>query len=145
MQGGFLHSLGLFLLTIFSSFCGPNEIDHYFCNVYPLLKRACTDTHKIGLLVTANSSLMRLVIPMVLMASYFVILRNMRAYSVESCHKALSTCSSHIIVVILFFVPVIFVYIRPATILPVDQVLTLFYTGIIPMLNLLVYRLETRR
>ncbi|XP_046498786.1 olfactory receptor 4P4-like [Equus quagga] len=137
--GGLLHSLGLFLLTIFLSFCGHNEIDHYFCDIYPLLKLACTDTHKIGFLVIANSGLMGLVIFLVLMASYFMILYNVKAYSAESRHKALSTCSSHITVVILFFAPVIFVYIRPATTLPEDKVFTLFYTIIVPMLNPLIY------
>ncbi|CAD7679690.1 unnamed protein product [Nyctereutes procyonoides] len=140
--GGFLHSLGLFLLTIFLPFCGPNEIDHYFCDVYPLLKLACIDTHKIGFLVIANSGLMGLVIFVVLMASYFMILYNVRAYSAENRHKALSTCSSHITVVILFFAPVIFVYIRPATTLPEDKVFTLFYTIIVPMLNPLIYTLR---
>ncbi|XP_006904909.1 olfactory receptor 4P4 [Pteropus alecto] len=140
--GGFLHSLGLFLLTIGLPFCGPNEIDHYFCDVYPLLKLACTDTHKMGFLVIANSGLMGLVIFVVLMASYFMILYNVRAYSAECRHKALSTCSSHVTVVILFFAPVIFVYIRPATTLPEDKVFTLFYTIIVPMLNPLIYTLR---
>ncbi|XP_045642436.1 olfactory receptor 4P4-like [Ursus americanus] len=134
--GGFLHSLGLFLLTIFLPFCGPNEIDHYFCDVYPLLKLACIETHKIGFLVIANSGLMGLLI------FYFMILYNVRAYSAENRHKALSTCSSHITVVILFFAPVIFVYIRPATTLPEDKVFTLFYTIIVPMLNPLIYTLR---
>ncbi|XP_062951075.1 olfactory receptor 4P4-like [Cynocephalus volans] len=140
--GGFLHSLGLFLLTIFLPFCGPNEIDHYFCDVYPLLKLACTDTHKIGFLVIANSGLMGLVIFIVLMASYLMILYNVRAHSAESRRKALSTCSSHITVVILFFAPVIFIYIRPAITLPEDKVFTLFYTIIVPMLNPLIYTLR---
>ncbi|XP_014440518.1 olfactory receptor 4P4-like [Tupaia chinensis] len=142
--GGFLHSLGLFLLTIFLPFCGPNEIDHFFCDVYPLLKLACTDTHKIGFLVIANSGLMGLVIFLVLMTSYFMILYHVRAYSVESRHKALSTCSSHITVVVLFFAPVIFIYIRPATTLPEDKVFTLFYTVIVPMLNPLIYTLRNK-
>uniref|UniRef100_A0A8D0ZDY5 Olfactory receptor n=1 Tax=Sus scrofa TaxID=9823 RepID=A0A8D0ZDY5_PIG len=140
--GGLLHALGLFLLTIFLPFCGPNEIDHYFCDVYPLLKLACTDTHNIGFLVIANSGLMGLVIFVVLMASYFLILYNVRACYAESRRKALSTCSSHITVVILFFAPVIFVYIRPDMTLPEDKVFTLFYTIIVPMLNPLIYTLR---
>ncbi|XP_007954889.1 olfactory receptor 4P4-like [Orycteropus afer afer] len=140
--GGLVHSLGLSLLAIFLPFCGPNEIDHYFCDVYPLLKLACTNTDKIGFLVIANSGMMGLVIFVVLMASYIMIMYTLRAYSVESRRKALSTCSSHITVVILFFVPVIFIYIRPATTLPEDKVFTLFYTIIVPMLNPLIYTLR---
>ncbi|KAF7472185.1 Hypothetical predicted protein [Marmota monax] len=59
--GGFAHSASQFLLTIFLPFCGCNEIDHYFCDVYPLLKLACSNTHTIGLLVIANSGLIALV------------------------------------------------------------------------------------
>ncbi|XP_006168081.1 olfactory receptor 4P4 [Tupaia chinensis] len=140
--GGFLHSFGQFLLAIFLPYCGPNEIDHYFCDVYPLLNLACTDTRRIGFLVIANSGLMGLVTFVVLLMSYAVILYTVRSYSVENRHKALSTCSSHITVVVLFFAPLLFIYIRPATTLPEDKVFALFYTIIAPMLNPLIYTLR---
>ncbi|XP_061011652.1 olfactory receptor 4P4-like [Dama dama] len=140
--GGFLHSFGQFLLAILLPYCGPNEIDHYFCDVYPLLKLACTDTTRISLLVVANSGLMGLVTFVVLLMSYAVILYTVRSYSVENRGKALSTCSSHITVVVLFFAPLFFIYIRPATTLPEDKVFALFYTIIAPMLNPLIYTLR---
>ncbi|MBZ3884011.1 Olfactory receptor 4P4 [Sciurus carolinensis] len=140
--GGFLHSFGQFLLAVFLPYCGPNEIDHYFWDVYPLLKLACTDTRKIGFLVIANSGLMGTVIFVVLLISYAVILSTVRSYSIENRCKALSTCSSHITVVVLFFAPLLFIYIRPATTLPEDKVFALFYTVIAPMLNLLIYTLR---
>ncbi|XP_011215042.1 olfactory receptor 4P4 [Ailuropoda melanoleuca] len=140
--GGFLHSFGQFLLAIILPYCGPNEIDHFFCDVYPLLKLACWDTSRIGLLVVANSGLMGLVTFVVLLVSYAVILYTVRSYSAENRHKALSTCSSHITVVVLFFAPLLFIYIRPATTLPEDKVCALFYTVIAPMLNPLIYTLR---
>ena len=140
--GGFVHSASQFLLTIFLPFCGPNEIDHYFCDVYPLLKLACTDTYRIGVLVIVNSGLIALLAFVILMASYFLILYTIRAYPAESRAKALSTCSSHVTVVILFFAPVLFIYIRPATTLPEDKVFALFYTIIAPMFNPLIYTLR---
>ncbi|XP_021484240.1 olfactory receptor 4P4 [Meriones unguiculatus] len=140
--GGFVHSASQVLLTVFLSFCGPNEIDHYFCDVYPLLKLACSDTHIIGLLVIANSGLIALVTFVVLMLSYFFILYTIRMYSAESRSKALSTCSSHLMVVVLFFAPALFIYIRPATTFPEDKVFALFYTIIAPMFNPLIYTLR---
>ncbi|XP_040351773.1 olfactory receptor 4P4-like [Herpailurus yagouaroundi] len=140
--GAFLHSASQFLLTIFLPFCGPNEIDHYFCDVYPLLKLACTDTYRIGVLVIVNSGLIALLAFVILMASYFLILYTIRAYPAESRAKALSTCSSHVTVVILFFAPVLFIYIRPAATLPEDKVFALFYTIIAPMFNPLIYTLR---
>nr|XP_027792497.1 olfactory receptor 4P4-like [Marmota flaviventris] len=140
--GGFAHSASQFLLTIFLPFCGPNEIDHYFCDVYPLLKLACSNTHTIGLLVIANSGLIALVTFGVLMFSYFCILYTLRGCSREGRSKALSTCSAHITVVVLFFAPTLFIYIRPATTFPEDKVFALFYTIIAPMFNPLIYTLR---
>ncbi|XP_006214093.2 olfactory receptor 4P4-like [Vicugna pacos] len=140
--GGFIHSASQFLLTIFLPFCGPNEIDHYFCDVYPLLKLACTDTYRIGLLVIVDSGLIALVTFVILMGSYFLILHTIRDYPAESRAKALSTCSSHITVVVLFFGPVLFIYIRPAETFPEDKVFALFCTIIAPMFNPLIYTLR---
>ncbi|XP_037696585.1 olfactory receptor 4P4-like [Choloepus didactylus] len=140
--GGLLHSATQFLLTIFLPFCGPNEIDHYFCDVLPLLKLACTDTYRIGLLVIVNSGLIALVSFVILMVSYFLILYTIRAYPAKSRSKALSTCSSHITVVVLFFVPVFFIYIKPAITIPEDKIFALLYTIIVPMFNPLIYTLR---
>ncbi|XP_057583049.1 olfactory receptor 4P4-like [Hippopotamus amphibius kiboko] len=139
---GFLYSFGQFLLAVFLPYCGPNEIDHYFCDVYPLLKLACIDTSRICLLIFVTSGLMGLVTFVVLLISYAVILYTVRSYCVENCRKALSTCSSHVTVVVLFFAPLFFIYIGPATTLPEDKVLALSYTIIAPMLNPLIYTLR---
>ncbi|XP_005408250.2 PREDICTED: olfactory receptor 4P4-like [Chinchilla lanigera] len=140
--GEFLHSFGQFILAFFLPYCGPNEIDHYFCDVYPLLKLACMATSTTGLLVIANSGLMGLAIFVVLLILYAVILYTVKPYSAENRCKALSTCSSHITVVVLFFSPLLFIYIRPATTFPEDKVFALFYTIIAPMLNPLIYTLR---
>ncbi|KAM4845587.1 olfactory receptor 4P4-like isoform 2-T2 [Thomomys bottae] len=140
--GGFLHSFGQFVLAIFLPYCGPRRIDHYFCDVYPLLKLACTDTSRMGFLVIANSGLMGLVTFVVLLGSYGVILSTVRSFSLAQRHKALSTCTAHVTVVLLFFAPLLFIYIRPATTRPEDKVFALFYTILVPMLNPLIYTLR---
>ncbi|EFB28661.1 hypothetical protein PANDA_021561, partial [Ailuropoda melanoleuca] len=142
--GGALHSFPQLLMTIQLPFCGPNELDHYFCDIFPLLKVACTDTYITGVLVVADSGMVALVTFVVLFVSYVIILFSLRHHSAEGRYKALSTCGSHVTVVILFFGPSIFVYLRPPASFPEDKVFALFYTIIAPMFNPLIYTLRNR-
>ncbi|XP_049635782.1 olfactory receptor 4P4-like [Suncus etruscus] len=141
-SGGFIHAFPLFTTAINLPFCGPNEIDHYFCDVFPLLKVACTDTYITGVLVIAFSGMVALITFVVLSLSYGIILFTLRNQSAEGKRKALSTCWSHITVVVLFFGPVIFIYLRPPTTFPEDKIFALFYTIIAPMFNPLIYTLR---
>ncbi|XP_029812549.1 olfactory receptor 4P4-like, partial [Suricata suricatta] len=72
--GGAVHSFPQFFLVIRLPFCGPNEIDHYFCDIFPLLKVACTDTYVTGVLLVASSGMVTLVTFVVLFSSYVIIL-----------------------------------------------------------------------
>ncbi|XP_004683579.1 PREDICTED: olfactory receptor 4P4-like [Condylura cristata] len=140
--GGAVHSLPQLSMALHLPFCGPNEIDHYFCDIFPILKVACTDTFINGILVVADTGVVVLFTFMILFCSYVVILFNLRNQSAEGRRKALSTCGSHITVVLLFFIPSIFIYLRPPTTYSVDKVLALFYTIIAPMFNPLIYTLR---
>nr|XP_020661688.1 olfactory receptor 4S2-like [Pogona vitticeps] len=140
--GGFVHSMVQTLLTVHLPFCGPNEIDHYFCDVHPLLKLACTNTYIVGLIVIANSGMISLSCFLVLTVPYIVILVTLRTRSSEGRLKALSTCASHIMAVILFFGPCIFIYLRPSITFSEDKSVSVFYTIITPMLNPLIYTLR---
>nr|ALG94494.1 olfactory receptor 17 [Nannospalax galili]ALG94495.1 olfactory receptor 17 [Nannospalax galili]ALG94506.1 olfactory receptor 17 [Nannospalax galili]ALG94507.1 olfactory receptor 17 [Nannospalax galili] len=140
--GSCVHSLVQIFLALSLPLCGPNEIDHYFCDLQPLLKLACSDTYVTNRLLVSNSGTICSVGFILLMASYIVILHSLRHHSAEERRKALSTCVSHIIVVILFFVPCIFIYTRPATTFPIDKMIAVFYTIGTPFLNPLIYTLR---
>ncbi|XP_006902636.1 PREDICTED: olfactory receptor 4C11-like [Elephantulus edwardii] len=140
--GSFIHSIAQIALALKLPFCGPNLIDHYCCDLQPLLKLACMDTYKINLLLVSNSGAICTSSFVLLMISYFVILHSLRKHSAEGRKKALSTCTSHIIVVILFFGPCIFIYTRPPTTFPIDKMVAVFYTIGTPFLNPLIYTLR---
>ncbi|XP_055278418.1 olfactory receptor 4X2-like [Moschus berezovskii] len=140
--GGFVHSLAQILLVFRLPFCGPNVIDHYFCDVLPLLKLACSDTVLTGLLIVANGGTLSVISFVILVASYVVILLHLRTQSSAGRRKALSTCGSHLTVVTLFFAPCIFIYLRPSTTLSADKLVAVFYTVITPLLNPVIYSLR---
>lgn len=140
--GGLIHSIIQILITVPLPFCGPNVIDHYFCDLQPLFKLACTDTFMEGVIVMANSGLISIISLFILVSSYAIILISLRKHSAEGRRKALSTCASHITVVTLFFGPATFIYLRPSSSFTEDKLVAVFYTVITPMLNPIIYTLR---
>ncbi|XP_050018088.1 olfactory receptor 4C15-like [Alexandromys fortis] len=142
--GGFLHSTVQVIFTLQLPLCGPNVIDHYMCDLFPLLKLACTDTHIFVILVFANSGSISIIIFSILLVSYGVILYSLRAQSSEGRFKALSTCGSHITAVLLFFVPCFLIYARPTSAFSSEKNAFVFATIITPLLNPMVYTFRNK-
>lgn len=141
----FLHSIVQIIMTCQLKFCGPNQIDHFFCDIHPLSVLACSDIFVIEITFVANSGLIAILCFLVLLMSYMGIINTiLKARSEEGLGKAFSTCASHLIVVTLFFGPCVFIYLRPSVSYAADKMVSIFYTVLTPLLNPIIYTLRNK-
>ncbi|XP_027673826.2 olfactory receptor 12D3-like [Chelonia mydas] len=147
-SSGFLNALMHTVMTSQLHFCGPNHVHHFFCDIKPLLSLACSST-------CLNLSLLNIVTggivigPFILtLLSYLYIISFLllKVQSRENRRKAFSTCTSHLTVVTLLYVPVIFNYVLPSQggSQERDMIATLMYSIITSVLNPLIYTLRNR-
>ncbi|XP_041513366.1 olfactory receptor 150-like [Microtus oregoni] len=133
------------MLTV--AFCKANIINHYFCDLFPLMELACTSTF-INEVVLLCLSAFNIFIPtLIILCSYiFIIASILRIKSTEGRFKAFSTCSSHFSAVAIFFGSLAFMYLQPLSVSSKDKgkVSSVFYTTIVPMLNPMIYSLRNR-
>ncbi|XP_047650443.1 olfactory receptor 4K15-like [Phacochoerus africanus] len=141
---GVLHSVSQLVFTVNLPFCGPNQVDSFFCDLPLVIKLACTDTFTLEVLMLSDSGLMAMSSFVLLLISYTVILVTVQWRSSAGMAKARATLTAHITVVTLFFGPCIFIYAWPFNNLPVDKVLSIFYTVFTPLLNPLIYTLRNK-
>ncbi|KAG3284973.1 olfactory receptor 5A1 [Ictidomys tridecemlineatus] len=146
-MGGFLSSL-IQACSIFRlHFCGPNVINHFFCDLPPILALSCSNTFVTQvvnfLVVVAVGGTSFLI----LLVSYsYIVSAVVKIRSVEGRCKAFNTCASHLTVVTLLFGTALFMYLRPSSSYSLgrDKVVSVFYSLVIPMLNPLIYSLRNR-
>ncbi|XP_032964978.1 olfactory receptor 4F15-like [Rhinolophus ferrumequinum] len=141
---GLIHSVAQLAFVVHLPFCGPNEIDSFYCDLPWFIKLACTDTYRMEFLVTANSGFISMVTLFLLIISYVFILATVWKRSSGGLAKALSTLSAHITVVVLFFGPCIFIYMWPFPTVPVDKFLAFLDVMITPILNPIIYTLRNK-
>ncbi|XP_012611299.2 olfactory receptor 10G9 [Microcebus murinus] len=142
---GSLHSAVQTILTFRLPFCGPSQIQHYFCDAPPILKLACADTSANEMVIFVNIGVVASGCFLLIALSYVSIVCSiLRIRTSEGRHRAFQTCASHCTVVLCFFVPCVFIYLRPGSREAVDGVVAVFYTVLTPLLNPVVYTLRNK-
>ncbi|XP_061444837.1 olfactory receptor 4K3-like [Rhineura floridana] len=138
--GGLLHGSVQLCFTIDVPFCGPNQVDNFFCDLPLVIKLGCIDLYPLEVMMVTNSGILSLVSFIALLFSYAFILSTVRSRG----SKAASTCTSHLIVVTMYFGPILFIYMRPGTQFMIDKLLSVFYVSITPFMNPTVYALRNK-
>ncbi|KAG8560299.1 hypothetical protein GDO81_014899 [Engystomops pustulosus] len=144
---GFLYSLSHTILTARLPFCNMNKITHFYCDIKPLLKLACTDTHINESLVNIVTGSVALGTFVLIIISYFFIATNLHNIrSEQGRSKAFSTCTSHLTVVLIYFGTAFCTYLKPATknSLEQDRITAILFTVITPALNPIIYALRNK-
>ncbi|KAM9119146.1 olfactory receptor 10A7-like [Pangshura tecta] len=145
--GGFLLSSLTTLLITQLTFCGPNDIDHFFCDFIPLVKISCNDPHMMEMLAL-TLSLIFLLVPflLTLMSYIYIIAIILKIPSSTGRQKAFSTCSSHLIVVTIYYGSLLIAYMFPTTnkLRDFKKVLSVSYTVLTPLVNPLIYSLRNK-
>lgn len=142
---GLANSLVQATLTLQLPRCGHHTLDHFFCEVPVLIKLACGDTSTNDLSLAMGAIPFALVAPLLVLVSYTLIARAvLQLPSVEGRLKALSTCSSHLAVVIMYFGPAIYMYLQPPASSTQAKFMSFFYCLITPLLNPLIYTLRNK-
>ncbi|XP_006112353.2 olfactory receptor 6N1-like [Pelodiscus sinensis] len=129
------------------TFCGPNEIDHFFCDFSPVLTLSCSDTHWLKVVAIVHSSVFTFPPFLLTLASYMCIIATiLRIPSTSGRQKAFSTCSSHLIVVTLFYGSLVIVYLLPDSdvLRDLHKVCSVFYGVLTPLINPLIYSLRNK-
>ncbi|XP_047578631.1 olfactory receptor 5K1-like [Lutra lutra] len=138
-----IHVGFLFRLT----FCGSNQINHFFCDVFPLYRLSCVDPYINELMIFIFAGAVLVFSVIIVLISYLCILFMIfKMKSKEGRGKALSTCASHFLSVSIFYGSLLFVYIRPQSVKEEDKEIpgAIFYALVIPLLNPFIYSLRNK-
>ncbi|CAD7679671.1 unnamed protein product [Nyctereutes procyonoides] len=145
--GGNMSSLVHTSFAFILKYCDKNVINHFFCDLPPLLKLSCTDTSVNEWLLSTYGSSVEIFCFIVIVISYYFILRSvLRIRSSSGRKKTFSTCASHLTSVAIYQGTLLFIYSRPSYLYTpnTDKIISVFYTIIIPVLNPLIYSLRNK-
>ncbi|XP_040840098.1 olfactory receptor 6C74 [Ochotona curzoniae] len=145
---GFLIIFPPLIMGLQLDFCAANTIDHFFCDVSPILQLSCTNTDTIELMMLLSAILTLLVTLALVILSYTHILRTIvKIPSSQQRKKAFSTCSSHMVVVSISYGSCIFMYVKPSAKerVSLNKGIALLTTSVAPMLNPFIYTLRNKQ
>ena len=147
----YLYSFSTAIVTsssVFSvTYCSCNIINHFYCDIAPLLALSCSDTSFLETFVFISAATNLVFSIIIVLVSYFnIVLSILKIRSSEGRKKAFSTCASHMMAVSVFYSTIIFMYAQPQTnhSMDTDKVTSVFYTLLIPMLNPMIYSLRNK-
>ncbi|XP_053576630.1 olfactory receptor 12D1-like [Bombina bombina] len=144
---GFFHSLLHTVMTVKLPFCGPNKVNHFFCDIKPVLKLACSDTSlNVKLLKRVTGTLATTSLLLTLLSYLFISKFILNIRTVEGRKRAFSTCTAHLTVVFLLYGTAIFTYVRPSSedSLDQDRAAAVLFTVVTPALNPIIYTLRNK-
>ncbi|XP_017501804.3 olfactory receptor 10D3-like [Manis javanica] len=143
--GGCLHGSILTLLVFKLPYCGPREVDNFFCDIPVMLPLACADTSLAQTVSFTNVDVVTLTCFFLILTSYGrIVLSILKISSSEGRRRAFSTCSAHLISIFLFYGPVMLIYLRPASSPWLDSVIQVLNNIVTPSLNPLIYTLRNK-
>ncbi|XP_030042679.1 olfactory receptor 1020-like [Microcaecilia unicolor] len=144
----FLGELPLIIMISRLSYCASNKINHFFCDPFALIKLSCSDTDKLSILIFIEGTFVIFIPFLLTLISYiFIISTILRIRCADGRHKTFSTCSSHLTSVTLFYGTIMCIYMRPTSSMyspAQDKLFSLLFTGLIPMLNPIIYSLRNQ-
>ncbi|XP_042761425.1 olfactory receptor 1038-like [Panthera leo] len=151
VTGPYLYSFSVALLhtavTFQLIYCGPNIINHFYCDDVPLMALACSDTSlkEILIFIFAGFNMISS-LTTVLISYLYIVAAILKIQSTEGRFRAFSTCASHLTAVTIFYGTLIFMYLQPKSnhSLDTDKMASVFYTIVIPMLNPMIYSLRNK-
>ncbi|XP_067399758.1 olfactory receptor 10D3-like [Emydura macquarii macquarii] len=139
------HATILTSLTFTLPYCGPNVVDYYFCDIFPVAKLACADTYVIETVTFTNTGVVPMTCFLLILMSYVRIAASVvRMHSAERRRKAFSTCASHLTVVCFFFGPCALFYTQPSLSNVLATAILIFCNVVTPMLNPVIYMLRNK-
>ncbi|XP_060110705.1 olfactory receptor 10G6-like [Heteronotia binoei] len=143
--GGSLHSVIQTSLTFRLPFGRGMLVSYIFCDIPALLKLACADTSLIETLSLLDPGILAMTCFLLILTSYvYIIFAILKIPSSKGRHRAVSTCTAHVTLVLIYYIPVLYNYLRPASQDSFDGVVGMFYTAVTPFLNPLIYTLRNK-